>query len=169
MGRPEKFRLGEILVQQKLLTEEQLKLALEEQKKSGRRLGRVVIEKGFASEGQISEALARQLNLPYVNLKFYNVKREVALKLPESAARRYRALVLDEPFRELDPIHRERLGTLLRGLAGAGCAVLFADHDVASVLGFADRLFSIETGATRIIPDFRERPVPEWYRGWPAR
>jgi len=80
-----------------------------------------------------------------------------------------RALVLDEPFRELDPIHRERLGTLLRGLAGAGCAVLFADHDVASVLGFADRLFSIETGATRIIPDFRERPVPEWYRGWPAR
>jgi len=96
MGRPEKFRLGEILVQQKLLTEEQLKLALEEQKKSGRRLGRVVIEKGFASEGQISEALARQLNLPYVNLKFYNVKREVALKLPESAARRYRALVLDD-------------------------------------------------------------------------
>jgi MSHA biogenesis protein MshE len=96
MGRPEKFRLGEILVQQKLLTEEQLKLALEEQKKSGRRLGRVVIEKGFATEGQISEALARQLNLPYVNLKFYNVKREVALKLPESAARRYRALVLED-------------------------------------------------------------------------
>ena len=60
MGRPEKIRLGEILVQQKLLTEEQLKSALDEQKKSGRRLGRVVIDKGFVSEEQISEALARQ-------------------------------------------------------------------------------------------------------------
>jgi MSHA biogenesis protein MshE len=96
MGRPEKIRLGEILVQQKLLTEEQLKSALDEQKKSGRRLGRVVIDKGFVSEEQISEALARQLNLPYVNLKFYNVKREMMAKLPESAARRFRALVLED-------------------------------------------------------------------------
>ena len=96
MGRPEKIRLGEILVQQKLLTEEQLKSALDEQKRSGRRLGRVVIDKGFVSEEQISEALARQLNLPYVNLKFYNVKREMMAKLPESAARRFRALVLED-------------------------------------------------------------------------
>jgi len=96
MGRPEKIRLGEILVQQKLLTEEQLKSALDEQKKSGRRLGRVVIDRGFVSEEQISEALARQLNLPYVNLKFYNVKRELMAKLPESAARRFRALVLED-------------------------------------------------------------------------
>jgi MSHA biogenesis protein MshE len=96
MGRPEKIRLGEILVQQKLLTEEQLKNALDEQKKSGRRLGRVVIDKGLVTEEQISEALARQLSIPYVNLKFFNLKREVTLKLPESMARRYRALVLDD-------------------------------------------------------------------------
>ena len=60
MGRPEKIRLGEILVQQKLLTEEQLKAALDEQKKTGRRLGRVFIERGFITEEQISKALARQ-------------------------------------------------------------------------------------------------------------
>ncbi len=96
MARPEKIRLGEILLQQKLLTNEQLKSALDEQKTSGRRLGRVVIDKGFATEEQISEALARQLNIPYVNLKFYDVRREVMLKLPESAARRFRALVLED-------------------------------------------------------------------------
>jgi MSHA biogenesis protein MshE len=60
MGRPEKIRLGEILVQQKLLTEEQLRIALDEGKKSGRRLGRVVIEKGYVTEEKISQALARQ-------------------------------------------------------------------------------------------------------------
>jgi len=43
MGKPEKIRLGEILLQQKLLTEDQLKAALEEQKRSGRKLCRIFI------------------------------------------------------------------------------------------------------------------------------
>jgi len=96
MGRPEKVRLGEILVQQKLLSEEQLKEALGEQKKTGRRLGLVVIEKQYATEEQISQALARQLGVPYVDLKHFNLKREAALKLPETQARRYRTLVLQD-------------------------------------------------------------------------
>ncbi len=96
MGRPEKIRLGEILVQQKLLSEEQLKAALDEQKKTGRRLGRVFIEKGFISEEQISRALARQLGADYIDLKHYNIKREAVAKLPETQARRFRAMVLDD-------------------------------------------------------------------------
>src|SRR5688572_7156946 len=99
MGRPEKVRLGEILIQQKLLTEERLKLALDEQKKSGRRLGRVVIDKGFATEEQISQALARQLNVPYISLRQYKLKRDVVAKLPETQARRFRALVLEDTGR----------------------------------------------------------------------
>jgi len=95
-GRPEKVRLGEILVQQKLLTEQQLKSALDDQKKSGRRLGRVLTDQGIVTEEQLAEALARQLNLSYVDLRHFNIKREVVLKLPESAARRFRALVLDD-------------------------------------------------------------------------
>src|SRR3990172_4297844 len=96
MGKPHKIRLGEILRQEKLLSEDQLNAALEEQKRTGRKLGRVLIDKGFVTEEQIAEALALQLKIPYVNLKFHNVKREVMLKLPESAARRFRALVLDD-------------------------------------------------------------------------
>jgi len=69
MARPEKVRLGEILVQQNLLTSEQLKLALDEQKRSGRKLGRVFIEQGYVTEEEISEALAKQLQVPYINLK----------------------------------------------------------------------------------------------------
>ena len=96
MGRPEKIRLGEILIQQKLLTAEQLTKALEEQKRSGRKLGRVFIESGFITEEQIGGALARQLNAPYINLKQLDVKPEVAAKLPEAQARRFRALVLED-------------------------------------------------------------------------
>jgi MSHA biogenesis protein MshE len=96
MGRPEKVRLGEILIQQRLLTEDRVKSALEEQKKSGRRLGRVVIEKGYVSEEQISQALARQLNVPFISLTHYNIKRDTLSKLTETQARRYRALVLED-------------------------------------------------------------------------
>jgi len=96
MARPEKVRLGEILVQQKLLTQEQLVQALAGQKKSGRKLGRVFVELGFVTEEQISEALAKQLLVPYINLKFFNLKHDVAIKLPETQARRFRALVLED-------------------------------------------------------------------------
>ena len=95
-ARTEKVRIGQILIQQKRITEEQLNVALEEQKQLGRRIGRILIDKGIITEEHLAEALARQLNLPYVELKNFNIKREVALKLPESAARRFRALVLDD-------------------------------------------------------------------------
>ena len=96
MARPEKVRLGEILVQQKLLTEEQLGMALTEQKRSGRKLGRVFIEHGYVTEEQISGALARQLDIPYINLKFFNINAELVRLLPETQARRFRALVLED-------------------------------------------------------------------------
>ncbi|WP_300749787.1 GspE/PulE family protein [Janthinobacterium sp.] len=96
MARPEKVRLGEILVQQKLLTEEQLGLALTEQKRSGRKLGRVFVEHGYVTEEQISGALARQLDIPYINLKFFNINPELVRLLPETQARRFRALVLED-------------------------------------------------------------------------
>lgn len=106
MARPEKVRLGEILVQQKLLSEEQLQFSLGEQKRTGRKLGRVFIENGFVTEEQISGALARQLNIPYINLKFFNINPDVVRLLPETQARRFRALALED-----------RGGALLVGMA----------------------------------------------------
>lgn len=96
MARPEKVRLGEILVQQKLLSEEQLIFALSEQKRTGRKLGRVFVENSFVSEEQISGAIAKQLNIPYINLKFYNTNPTLVRMLPETQARRFRAIVLEE-------------------------------------------------------------------------
>ncbi|MBA3903786.1 MAG: MSHA biogenesis protein MshE, partial [Rhodocyclaceae bacterium] len=96
MARPEKVRLGELLVQQGLIKEEQLRQALEEQKRSGRKLGRVLVDNGFVTEEGISQALARQLQIPYIDLKYYNVRPELIQLLPEAQARRFRALVLEQ-------------------------------------------------------------------------
>ena len=95
MARPEKIRLGEILLQQNLMTEEQLQFALAEQKRTGRKLGRLFVENRFVTEDQISEAMAKQLNISFVNLKHYNIKPDVVKKLPELQARRFRAIVLE--------------------------------------------------------------------------
>jgi MSHA biogenesis protein MshE len=96
MGRPEKIRLGDVLLAQKAISQDQLKIALEQQKKSGRKLGRVLIEQGFVNDEQICEAISRQLNIPYINLKFYNFNQDVVRRLPEAQARRFRAIVLED-------------------------------------------------------------------------
>ncbi len=121
MARPEKVRLGEILVQQKLLTEEQLGLALQDQKRTGRKLGRVFVENGFVTEEQISGALAKQLDIPYINLKFYNTHPEIVRLLPETQARRFRALALEE-----------RGGALLVGMSDP--TDLFAYDEIARLV-----------------------------------
>ncbi|ARU31020.1 MSHA biogenesis protein MshE [Sulfuriferula sp. AH1] len=96
MARPEKIRLGELLVRQKLLSETQLQLALEEQKKSGRKLGRFLVENGFITEDQIADAVARQLNIPFIHLKSYSIKPDTTRLLPEMQARRFRAIILED-------------------------------------------------------------------------
>jgi MSHA biogenesis protein MshE len=96
MARPEKIRLGELLVQQKLISQEQLMFALDEQKRSGRKLGRILVDNAFISDERMTEMLARQLGLPYVNLKFYNIKAEIAQRLSDNQARRFRALPLEQ-------------------------------------------------------------------------
>ncbi|MDR0716131.1 MAG: Flp pilus assembly complex ATPase component TadA [Azoarcus sp.] len=96
MPRPEKVRLGDLLIQEGLLTDEQLKFALEEQKRSGRKLGRIFVDSGFVTEDAISNILARQLHIPFVDLRQLQYKEELIKLLPETMARRYRALVLGE-------------------------------------------------------------------------
>jgi len=96
MARPEKIRLGELLVQQKLISQEQLMFALDEQKRSGRRLSRILVDNAFITDDQVSQMLGKQLGIPYINLKFYNVNPEIINRLSETQARRLRALALEE-------------------------------------------------------------------------
>jgi MSHA biogenesis protein MshE len=105
MARPEKIRLGDLLVTQKLISLEQLQFALEQQKQCGRKLGRVLVDNALVTEEQISEVLALQLNIPFINLKSYIFNLDVVRRLPENQARRLRTVVLEE-----------RNGVLLAGM-----------------------------------------------------
>ena len=95
-GRPEKLRLGDVLVQQRLISQEQLQQTLELQRQTGKKVGRLLIETGIITEELLANGLARQLRIPFVNLKTFPFRTDVVRLLPESAARRFRALVLED-------------------------------------------------------------------------
>lgn len=91
-----KIRIGDLLVEHKVISEQQLMTALADQKKSGRKLGRVLIENGFITEDQLLEFLSRQLRVPFIDLKHYKFNPETVRIIPETFARRYRAIALKE-------------------------------------------------------------------------
>jgi len=97
MSRPQKFRLGDLLAQDGLITPMQLDEALQEQRSSGRKLGQVLVDKQWLTEAQIGKAVARQLHAPFIDLAHYPLRPELAQLLPETHARRMRAIVLDDP------------------------------------------------------------------------
>lgn len=92
----QKIRIGDLLVKNGVITEEQLMGALATQKKTGGKLGNTLVELGLVTSQQFHEFLANQLNLPFIDLKHYNYKPDVVRLLPETAARRFRAIVLGE-------------------------------------------------------------------------
>ena len=89
-----KIRIGELLVNNSIITEDQLMSALAAQKKTGGKLGNTLVDLGFLSALQFYEFLASQLNLPFIDLKHYSYQPEVVRLLPETLARRFRAMVL---------------------------------------------------------------------------
>ena len=94
--RRKKIRLGELLIEQKVINEAQLGQALAEQKRTGRKLGRVLTDLGIVEEQQLNDALARHLQIPFVDLRQVTLEPAIVKLLPEALARRFRALVLQQ-------------------------------------------------------------------------
>jgi len=91
-----KIRLGDLLVQNNIITEPQLMQALSAQRESGRKLGAVLVEQSFVTENELLTFLSQHLDVPLINISDYRVSPEHVKLLPEVQARRFRALVLDD-------------------------------------------------------------------------
>src|SRR5262245_44016120 len=85
-------KFGDLLVRNGLLTEEELALALAEQRGSGKRLGEILVEKGTITRAQVARLLAEQVEMPLVEMGESDVDIAAAALLPEELARRYSAL-----------------------------------------------------------------------------
>jgi type IV pilus assembly protein PilB len=88
------IRLGDLLVEKRLLTEERVNEAIVLQKKSGQRLGHIVVEKGWISEKALLQVLSEQLSIPYASLRSGLYDPLVANLLDAEIARRLKMLPL---------------------------------------------------------------------------
>src|SRR5205809_4035343 len=90
-GRKTK-KLGEILVEEGLISHEQLERALLEQSRTDQLLGRILIDLKMVRESDLMAALAKQIGFRFVDLTDFQVDPSAAMLIPEQVARRYRAL-----------------------------------------------------------------------------
>lgn len=77
-----KIRLGELLINSGLITQEQLEAALLKQRSTGKKLGEFLIDEGIVTEEQLMQALSRQLNLEMVDLQAQHVNKNVLKLVP---------------------------------------------------------------------------------------
>jgi type IV pilus assembly protein PilB len=89
-------QLGQILIEQGLITAAQLEQALEEHRKTPKSLGRVLIDLGLIKEADLVRALAEQVGLEFVDLADYHIDPSSTMLLPDALARRYRAIPIGE-------------------------------------------------------------------------
>src|SRR5271155_1554431 len=116
-------RLGEILVKDSLISSDQLKQALEHQKKNGGRLGSCLVKLGLVSDEDITAVLSRQYGVPSINLKFYEVDPAVIKLVPQETAVRYQIVPLS------------RVGSTLT-IAMTDPTNVFAMDDIKFMTGF---------------------------------
>jgi len=90
-----KKKLGEILVDSGVITDEVLKKALVLQREQGKKLGEVLVTEGFTTNEQIVDAVKRQLGIELINLDNLNIRMDIIDILPEAVARKYEVIPID--------------------------------------------------------------------------
>jgi len=135
-------RLGEILVKDSLISADQLKQALDYQKKNGGRLGTCLVKLGLVSDDDITAVLSRQYGVPSINLKFYEVDPTVIKLVPQETAVRYQIVPLS------------RVGSTLT-IAMTDPTNVFAMDDIKFMTGFnVEPVVASETAISEAIHKF---------------
>jgi type IV pilus assembly protein PilB len=85
----QRVRLGELLLEARIITRQQLEEVLALQKRDGRRIGTLLIESGLVSETQVTQILSQQLSLPWVSLYHIDFSRQLLNLVPRDIAEKY--------------------------------------------------------------------------------
>ncbi|MHB2021192.1 MAG: GspE/PulE family protein, partial [Candidatus Xenobia bacterium] len=91
-SRSQRKELGELLVEEGLITERQLQKAMEHSKKTGDQVQKILVAMNFVSEKDITEMVGKQMGVAFVDLDNYEVDPELARSIPEHLAQRYKVI-----------------------------------------------------------------------------
>lgn len=164
MKRPRlKMRLGDLLVHEQVITEKQLQSALEQQRESGRKLGKTLVDLGYLSEHQLLEFLAQQLKIPMLDISDRKIPAQTFKLLPEVQARRHRALVIEADEQQAlvgmsDPADLSAIDTISQQLAPREVEIAVVPE--TQLLEAFDSLYrrskEIETFASQLQDEYEE-------------
>ncbi len=134
-------QIGEILLAEGLITQEQLEEALEHKKKSGLKLGQALAALEFVTHGQLASALEHQGKIQCINLTKNIVDQGVALRMGEERSRNLQAVAINRIAGTVtvameDPADVYVLDELTRALDARILAVHAEPEDIAEVLAY---------------------------------
>ncbi|MEO5348061.1 MAG: GspE/PulE family protein [Magnetococcus sp. YQC-3] len=142
--KPVRHRVGDRLLEEGVITPQQLQAALQAQPGTGEKLGHHLVRLGMVSEWQFLQFLADELHLPLIDLNRIRLENALVGVLPESVARRHQAIVL------------ERVGEgLLVGMVDP--TDVFACDELARILGEVPRLALVAPSQLAVAMDLAYR------------
>ena len=108
-------KLGELLVEDSVISSDQLEQAMDKQDGKGGSLGHILMEMGVADEWEIAAALGKRLNVPFITLSQYEIDREVLASIPRDVVLKYSIVPVDRTGDTLtvalpDPSYHLRAG-----------------------------------------------------------
>lgn len=89
-------QLGELLIERKIINENQLNEALLLQKQKGGLIGEILVDMGYAKEIDIAQAITTQYGYPYLPLANYDISSEIISIIPERVCRQYCLIPIDK-------------------------------------------------------------------------
>ena len=88
-------KLWELLIEDQIISQEELDGAITTQKGTGKSLVRTLIDSGSVTEWEMAATLGKQLNVPFITLSHYEIDQEVLECIPEDIVRKYRIVPVD--------------------------------------------------------------------------
>lgn len=142
-------RIGELLLREKLITEEQLKEAISEQRQGGGRIGYNLTKLGYISEQDLTSFLSKQYGIPTVDMSSMEIDPEVVKLIPEDVAKKYQVMPVS------------RTGSTLV-VAMADPANIFAIDDIKFLTGYnVESVVASEAAIKSAIEGVYEAPEME--------
>ncbi len=95
-ARTTRKRLGEILLEEQVIGENELWAALQEQRRTGKLLGETLVEMGYASEEDVAGTIVMQFGMPYLSVRMYDISEEMQTVFPGRLLRQYQFVPIDK-------------------------------------------------------------------------
>jgi type IV pilus assembly protein PilB len=89
-------KLGEHLIDDQIINQEELEAALKRQEETGLSLGRLLIDSAKASEWEVAATLGKQLNVPFITLSHYEIDPDVLSSIPNDLVHKYQIVPVDK-------------------------------------------------------------------------